>query len=222
MSRARTLRSLLLCLSLLAAAQSGCEQPPATPPATGTPKSPPASTTNESPTGTKPPSAPTSPTTPSAPTSSSGTSIPKATSFESWARAFIADPKDDAMLPNPEAWFAEYFAAADAARLAAEYKAQIAANGGVDGGGGLAAVVRRTIAAGNSEMKAITVTGPDDRNGTGLQRTAIKAATKPLTLHTIRLTKPGEDLGTTFWSFAETDGTYRFVGKMRALNAPAN
>jgi len=140
----------------------------------------------------------------------------KAPPFEEWARKFVEDPDSSVLLPDPARWFKAHFPADLASSLASDYETEAEKSGGK--GGGISGVVAKAREKGQTEVKVASFTAAVDMAANGLQNAALQRMTSPATLHTIRMTKPGEASGTTIWSFAEVDGTYRFVGKMRRLN----
>lgn len=122
---------------------------------------------------------------------------------------------DALKLPNPEAWFAETFGPDVGARLAKEYTGLLGSFQDE-----LQGLFRQAVKDNKTEIRVTVVEKPDDREATGLQASALRAMKVPRPLYTVRLVKPGDEAGTSLWSFAHVDGAFRLVGKMRAVSEP--
>lgn len=68
-------------------------------------------------------------------------------------------------------------------------------------------------ADGNTNVTAIHLTAADTGASTGLQKEAFAAMPQPVALYTVKFIKPGEELGTSVWSWVYVDGGFRFLGK---------
>jgi hypothetical protein len=62
----------------------------------------------------------------------------------------------------------------------------------------------------------------DDENANGLQEAAIKAMKTPMPIYTINVVEPGKTIGSSLWSFAYVDGSFRYLGKMKATKPGAS
>ncbi len=112
---------------------------------------------------------------------------------------------------DPKAWFNEVFEPRIAERLIAEYEPLA---GGI---GHLVNALKGPIDAGQTDVKADRFDAPDMQGATGYQQAALARMKKKVPLYSVRLsTKDGKR---TFhvWSFVHQDGTFRLVGKMRAV-----
>jgi hypothetical protein len=134
--------------------------------------------------------------------------------FEKWAKALFEEGEGDILLPDPELWFKEHFPADLAAKLAEDYAAGVRRNGVA----GLADFIKKSKAEGKTELRVSGFDKAFDSNATGCQNAALQQMTKPVTLYTLRMCKPGDDLGSSLASFAEVGGKFRFIGKMLPLN----
>ena len=128
-----------------------------------------------------------------------------ATRVEAIARGMV--------LPDHETWFRRVFGAELAPRLAAEYEKLIATLE-KEFDGLLAQVIKenRTVVRVKAFRRA------DDAEANGNQKRALKAMKTRVTLYSARLARAEDKVGGIhFYSFVYTDGAFRFVGKMRAL-----
>jgi len=114
-------------------------------------------------------------------------------------------------LEDPKAWFAEVFEPRIADRLIVDYEPLA---GGI---GHLVNALKGPIDAGQTDVKADRFDAPDMQGATGYQQVALARMKKKVALYSVRLsTKDGKR---TFhvWSFIHQNGTFRLVGKMRAV-----
>lgn len=117
-------------------------------------------------------------------------------------------------LPRSAAWFTKIFGDDAGARLETEYQALLP-----DLVKQLTALYSRCIDMGQTEVRAIRIENAGDA-ATGLQNSAFEAMKTPVALYTVKLVKPGDDLGMALWSFAHVDGSFRLIGKLRAVKPP--
>jgi hypothetical protein len=75
---------------------------------------------------------------------------------------------------------------------------------------------KAAIGEGKTEVKVVRITGASDANATGAQKAALGKMVKPVSLYTVKLVKPGEDSGTSLWSFAVANGSVFFLGELPA------
>jgi hypothetical protein len=110
-------------------------------------------------------------------------------------------------LPDYERWFRRTFGEAPSAALAAEYKK------GFDTWNQLPDFLGYNLEKGDAAITIARVTKPDDQAATGAQQAALKAMKTivPVALYAVSLD------GRSLWSFVHSDGQFRLVGKMRAL-----
>ena len=133
-------------------------------------------------------------------------------SFETWAKEFAAAPHRDVLLSDAKTWFANHFESDIANGLAAEY---LASSKNVDG---LPKFLEEAKAEGKTEVLVSRASAAIDMNANGLQNAALQRMKMTTPLFTLRMVEPGRESGSTLWSFVYSEGTFRFVGKMTALN----
>jgi len=114
-------------------------------------------------------------------------------------------------LPKPAEWFSATFGPELGAKLAADYEREAVQLPTIQGFFIAAKAKNRTSFSG------IRVEDGSD-NANVYQMQAIRAMKTPVTLYTILATEPGDDGGSTLWSFAHVDGSFRYVGKLKAAN----
>lgn len=121
-------------------------------------------------------------------------------------------PETDALLvPNYEQWFEQTFESEVAGPLAREYaelrrKSQY-----------LPIDLKDNLLKGKTEVAVRTCVTPIDMKANGYQNHAMQWMRKPVRLYTLILRQPGEEHGTTFYSFAYVDGAFRMLGPMKAV-----
>jgi hypothetical protein len=71
--------------------------------------------------------------------------------------------------------------------------------------------------AGRTELKPLKVDAASDDVNV-FQIKAIESMKHEVQLWTLLAHKPGETDGSTLWSFAHVDGTFRYLGKMKEAN----
>lgn len=115
-------------------------------------------------------------------------------------------------LPKPAEWFSATFGPELGAKLAADYDAEAAK----------LATIRLFFVAGKAkgrtEVRAFKLTSPESGDANMYQIQAIRGMKQPTALYTLQIVAPGEDSGSTLWSFAHVDGSFRYVGKLKAAN----
>jgi hypothetical protein len=115
-------------------------------------------------------------------------------------------------LPDPESWFAEHFEGRTSTRLLAEYRPLH------DGIGYLGNALNGPVEAGQTTVRAEEFAAPDQEGATGYQRAALAAMKKPTRLYSVRLETADGKKVFHLWSFVHHEGTFRFVGKLRAVS----
>lgn len=115
-------------------------------------------------------------------------------------------------LPKPAEWFNATFGPELGPKLAADYEKEAVQLPTIQGFFIAAKAKNRTSFSGIR-----VADGSDDANVYQMQ--AIRAMKSPVSLYTIVAAEPGDDGGSTLWSFAHVDGTFRYVGKLKAANA---
>ncbi len=118
----------------------------------------------------------------------------------------------DMRLPNHEAWFKKTFGDEKGGKLATEYADSLKKFDEE-----ITKFFAGAVKDGKTQVSVMVIKSPDDKDATGLQKDALSAMKEKATLYTVRLTKPGEESGTTLWSFVYVDGGFRLAGKMRAV-----
>jgi hypothetical protein len=114
-------------------------------------------------------------------------------------------------LPDPAKFFGDTFGPELGAKLAADYAADAAKLPDIK-----TFFIMQKV-AGRTEMKPLKIEeSSDDANV--YQIKAIQGMKQKVQLWTLLAHKPGETDGTTLWSFAHVDGTFRYLGKMKAAN----
>ena len=118
----------------------------------------------------------------------------------------------DLRLPNHDSWFKKTFGDEKGAKLAAEYGESLKKFDE-----DITKLFADMVKDGKTQVTVLIVKAPDDKEATGLQKDALAAMKEKVALYTVRMTKPGEESGTTLWSFVYVDGGFRLAGKMRAI-----
>lgn len=77
-------------------------------------------------------------------------------------------------------------------------------------------------AKGRTELLIEKHVSADDENCNGLQEAAIRAMKTPIPIYTVNMVEPGKTIGSSLWSFAHVDGSFRYLGKMKALKPGAS
>ena len=108
-----------------------------------------------------------------------------------------------------EAWFTKVFGSEKGAKLAADYKAHLN-----DFEASVTELFTKMVAEGKTEVRVSRFDKAGNSEATGAQNQALAAMKAPVPLYSVRLVKPGEDLGMHLWSFIYADGSFRFAGKM--------
>lgn len=127
------------------------------------------------------------------------------------------DPKekvrllDSLRLPDHRAWFRETFDARLGDRLADEYQPIH------DGIGQLVQSLQPIVSGGQTVPEAEQFSAPDQPGATGYQAAALKRMAKRTPLYSVRLKTPDGARVYHLWSFVHQGGTFRFVGKLRAV-----
>jgi len=114
------------------------------------------------------------------------------------------------ILPDYEAWFKEVFGDELGAALAKEYE-EVAQHFPPD-------ATKFFDQMATKEGLQVVVTKldkADDKEARGLQRSALTAMKKPTPLYDVRFL--GKDTRQSVWSFVYQKDTFRFVGKMKAV-----
>ena len=124
---------------------------------------------------------------------------------EALARAMV--------LPAPEAWFRRTFGPERAPKLAAEYAKTLAALEKE-----LGALLAQVIKENRTTVRVKAIRNVDDADANGNQKRALRAMKTKVALYSARLARAEDKVGGIhFYSFVHVDGTFRFAGKMRAL-----
>lgn len=114
-------------------------------------------------------------------------------------------------LEDPKAWFNDVFEPRIAERLIAEYEPLGA------GIGHLVNALKGPIDAGQTDVKADRFDAPDMQGATGYQQAALARMKKKVPLYSVRLSTRDGKRTFHVWSFVHQNGTFRLVGKMRAV-----
>lgn len=121
-------------------------------------------------------------------------------------------------LPDAKAWFAKHFQAKAAGRLLTEYEPQS------EGIGHMLSALQTPIGQGRSTITAEVFEAPDQGGATGYQQLALRSMKLRVPLYSVRFSTPDRKDNFHLWSFVHDDGTFRYVGKMKAIStspAPA-
>lgn len=116
-------------------------------------------------------------------------------------------------LADHDRWFSDRFGAEMGATLSAEYapvKGQFAQ---------LARVLEGLIAGEQTQISVERFERADDPAATGYQSLALAAMKRATPLYSVRMTNGNRDDGFHIWSFVHDDGTFRWVGKLKAVRA---
>jgi hypothetical protein len=112
-------------------------------------------------------------------------------------------------MPDYEAWFNKTFGSEKGAKLAADYKSK--AN---DFETGVTELFSKMVAEGKTEVRVSRFDRAGNSEATGAQNQALAGMKEPAPLYSVRMVRPGEELGMHLWSFIYADGSFRFAGKM--------
>ena len=108
-----------------------------------------------------------------------------------------------------EAWFNKTFGSGKGARLSADYKSHLS-----DFETGATDIFTKMVAEGKTEVRVSRFDKAGNSEATGAQNQALAGMKEPAPLYSVRMVRPGEDLGMHLWSFIYADGSFRFAGKM--------
>ena len=117
----------------------------------------------------------------------------------------------DLVITDHEKWFEKTFGADKSKKLAEEY-AKFYRDMLQEG----LAFFESTVKDEQFTINIIKIESDGDRNATGAQKDAMKAAKVPLTLYTVEFLKAGKDKGKKLWSFVIIDGAAKLAGKMKS------
>jgi len=117
------------------------------------------------------------------------------------------------VVPDHDKWFKTTFGDEAGARVSAEYAKNVP-NASKD----LPKAVRMFITKGRTEVKAERFDDAGNPNANTYQDVAFKAMKAKVPLYSVRLVKPGEASGTHLYNFVYVGGSFRFTGKMLALD----
>jgi hypothetical protein len=123
---------------------------------------------------------------------------------------------EDLALPDAAGWFDKTFGAELGARLAAAYGKEAASLRE------LPKFFTTQQSQGKTEMSAIRIDNPYAGAANGVQGEAQRQMKTLVPLFTLELKKPGEERGTTLWSFVHFDGKFRYVGKLKGVKPDAS
>ncbi|HUT34691.1 MAG TPA: hypothetical protein VNE39_14475 [Planctomycetota bacterium] len=116
------------------------------------------------------------------------------------------------ILPEPEAWFKDVFGDETGARLAEEY-VEVAKRFPPDATKFFGQMASKE----GLEIVVAKLDKADDKEARGLQRSALGAMKKPVPLYDVRFV--GKDVRQSVWSFVYHKAAFRFVGKMKRVEA---
>lgn len=119
-------------------------------------------------------------------------------------------------LEDPGAFFTATFGAENAAKVSADYSAEVPKLGTIGG------FFKAAQLKGKTEILIEKHTSPDDDESNALQEAAIRAMQKPIPIYTINCVEPGKTIGSSLWSFAYVDGKFRYIGKLKGLKPGAS
>lgn len=111
-------------------------------------------------------------------------------------------------LPDPDVWFASEFGDEDGAKIASAYTDMNVATS-------MSGLFQNIAQKGQTEIKITVVKTKDDPEANGNQREALAKMKNPVVLYSARFVVPGEPSGMHVYSFAEINGAFRFIGKMK-------
>lgn len=114
-------------------------------------------------------------------------------------------------LVDPEVWFAETFGADRGEKLASAY-APVAGHLSQ-----MSALFERLLENHQTHLEVERFVHPDDPDLNGYQSVALGAMKHPSALYSVRLSKRGDARGFHLWSFVHSNGSFRWVGKMKQL-----
>lgn len=114
-------------------------------------------------------------------------------------------------LPEYESWFPMIFGDQRGAALASAYRPQY------EEIGLLVDVLREQRRAGLSEVGVERFQSADAPKATGYQSAALDTMKSPVALYSVRLSTPSGARTFHLWSFVYEGGTFRYVGKMKAV-----
>jgi hypothetical protein len=122
----------------------------------------------------------------------------------------------DLALPDANAYFTATFGADNAAKVTADYAAEVPKLATI---GGFFKVARLK---GKTEILIEKHTSPDDEESNALQEAAIRAMQTPVPIYTINCVEPGKTIGSSLWSFVYVGGKFRYIGKLKGLKPGAS
>ncbi len=132
-----------------------------------------------------------------------------------WARqAEAARLVESLRLPDPDQWFRSRFGKVPGKKLAAEY-------GPIsDDIGSLALEIRDAKRRGLRNIQVSKLSQAGDPGAVGYQVMALEKASTGTPLYSVRMRSSDGSQVFHVWSFVHEQGTFRFVGKMKALGSP--
>lgn len=122
----------------------------------------------------------------------------------------------DLALPDAQKFFTTTFGPELATQLASEYATDVPKLGTIH------QFFKAGQAKGRTEILVEKHVSAEDENANGLQEAALKAMKTPMPIYTINVVEPGKTIGSSLWSFAYVDGSYRYLGKLKAVKPGAS
>lgn len=119
-------------------------------------------------------------------------------------------------LPEPEKFFTATFGPEVGPQLASEYSTDVPKLPTIH------TFFKAGKAKGRTELLIEKHVSADDENANGLQEAAIRAMKTPIPIYTINVVEPGKTIGSSLWSFAYVDGSFRYLGKLKAVKPGAS
>lgn len=119
---------------------------------------------------------------------------------------------DSLRLRGYEDWFATTFGKRVGRRLAGAYEPWF------EEIGLLSDVLREQLGRGLTVVSAERFTDPGDEGATGYQSAALRAMRERVPLYSLRLSSRARDATFHLWSFVHEDGSFRYVGKLKAVS----
>jgi hypothetical protein len=119
-------------------------------------------------------------------------------------------------LPDAKKFFTTTFGPELGDQLATEYAADVPKLGTISG------FFKAGQAKGRTEILIEKHASADDENANSLQEAAIRAMKAPIPIYTINVVEPGKTIGSSLWSFAYVDGSFRYLGKLKATKPGAS
>lgn len=114
-------------------------------------------------------------------------------------------------LEDYKTWFAEQFGDALGAKLASDYERQ---QGDI---GLLVGTLAELRADGRTKTEIEKFDSAADQKAVGYQSKALAKMKRKVPLFSVRLHAPGDERSFHVWSFIHLGGTFRYVGKMKAV-----